>query len=356
MGMAGEITINGRSIGPGREVYVVAEMSANHLRDLARAKDIVRAAGDAGADAIKVQLIDPKTMTIDANRAEFRVGADMAWRGYALHDLYTEACMPWGWYPLLRNVADECELDLFATAYDSAAVDFLTKERASAIKVASFELIDIPFLRRVGAAGKPVILSTGMATLAEIEEAVETLRDAGADGVALLKCTSAYPAPPDVAHLRTIPHMAEAFGAPVGLSDHTRGIAVSVAAVAIGACIIERHLTLARADGGPDATFSLEPGEFSGLVNSILDAEQSLGGVRYGPTDAEEPALRFRRSLYVTEDVRKGDEFSNDSVRSIRPAGGLHPRHIDVALSARAACDAKAGTPLTWDMLDWSDE
>ena len=356
MGVAREITINGRSIGPGREVYVVAEMSANHLRDLSRAKDIIRAAGDAGADAVKVQLIDPKTMTLDVDRAEFRVGSDMAWRGYALRDLYTEACMPWGWYPLLRNVADEWGLDLFATAYDGAAVDFLVKERAPAIKVASFELVDVPLLKRVGSAGKPVILSAGMATLAEIEEAVKTLRDSGADGVALLKCTSAYPAPPDVAHLHTIQHMAEAFDALVGLSDHTRGVSVSVAAVAIGACIIERHLTLARADGGPDATFSLEPAEFSGLVNAILDAEQSLGGVHYGPTDAEESALRFRRSLYVTEDVRKGDEFTSDSVRSIRPAGGLHPRYLDVALSARATCDAKAGTPLTWDMLDWSAE
>lgn len=343
-------TIGRREIGPDRPVYVVAEMSANHGQDLDQALRIVRAAAAAGADAVKLQTYTPDTLTIDCARDAFRIGGTI-WEGRTLYDLYAEAYTPWEWQPRLKEVAAELGLDLFSTPFDSTAVDFLEEMGVPAYKVASFEIVDLPLIRRVAQTGKPLILSTGMASLAEIDEAVATARAAGAAQIALLKCTSAYPAQPDEMNLRTIPHLADAFGAVVGLSDHTLGIAVPVAAVALGACIVEKHLTLSRALKGPDSAFSLEPGEFRSMVDAIREAERALGSVRYETTEKESASRAFRRSLFVIRSVRAGEPFTEENVRSIRPGMGLHTRYLPEVLGRRARCDIERGTPLAWDLV-----
>jgi len=345
------ININGRRIGPGEPVYVVAEMSANHHRDFDRALEIVRAAKRAGADAVKLQTYTPDTLTIDSDAECFRIGEGSIWQGRSLYGLYREAAMPWEWQPLLKTAADEIGIELFSTPFDATAVDFLEGLRMPAYKIASFELVDLPLLRKVAATGKPILLSTGMAALAEIEEAVETIRRAGNEQIALLKCTSAYPAPPDAMNLRTIADLAERFGVPVGLSDHTLDPAVAVAAVALGACIVEKHLTLSRVTPGPDVAFSLEPDELRSLVQSVRAAERALGQVRYGASDHEAASRALRRSLFVVRDVKAGETFTGDSVRSIRPGCGLHPRHLDEVLGRKAAQDVARGTPLSWDLV-----
>ncbi len=343
-------TIGRREIGPGRPVYVVAEMSANHGQDLDQALRIVRAAAAAGADAVKLQTYTPDTLTIDCARDAFRIGGTI-WEGRTLYDLYAEAYTPWEWQPRLKEVAAELGLDLFSTPFDSTAVDFLEEMGVSAYKVASFEIVDLPLIRRVAQTRKPLILSTGMASLAEIDEAVAVARAAGAAQIALLKCTSAYPAQPDEMNLRTIPHLADAFGAVVGLSDHTLGIAVPVAAVALGACIVEKHLTLSRALKGPDSAFSLEPVEFRSMVDAIREAEKALGSVRYETTEKESASRVFRRSLFVVRSVRAGEPFTEENVRSIRPGMGLHTRYLPEVLGRRARCDIERGTPLAWDLV-----
>lgn len=343
-------TIGKREIGPGRPVYVVAEMSANHGQDLDQALRIVRAAAAAGADAVKLQTYTPDTLTIDCDRDAFRIGGTI-WEGRTLYDLYAEAYTPWEWQPRLKEVAAELCLDLFSTPFDSTAVDFLEEMGVPAYKVASFEIVDLPLIRRVAQTGKPLILSTGMASLAEIDEAVATARAAGAVQIALLKCTSAYPAQPDEMNLRTIPHLADAFGAVVGLSDHTLGIAVPVAAIALGACIVEKHLTLSRALKGPDSAFSLEPGEFRSMVDAIREAEKALGTVRYETTEKESASRAFRRSLFVVRSVRAGEPFTEENVRSIRPGMGLHTRYLPEVLGRRARGDIERGTPLAWDLV-----
>jgi pseudaminic acid synthase len=343
-------TINEQPIGAPGRTYIIAEMSANHNRDLDQAVAIVKAAKEAGADAVKLQTYTPDTMTIDCDRDCFRIRKTI-WAGKTLYDLYGEAYTPWEWQPKLKEVADRLGLDLFSTPFDPTAVDFLESMGVPAYKVASFELVDIPLLKKIARTGKPVILSTGMATLAEIDEAVRTIREAGGGGLALLKCTSAYPAPPEEMHLKTLPHLSAAFDVPVGLSDHTLGIAVPVAAVALGATIIEKHFTLSRSDPGPDSAFSLEPGEFKAMVEEIRTAEKALGRVNYEATEAEAATRTLRRSLFVVADMKAGERFSHQNVRSIRPAGGLPPKFIDEVVGKRALVDVRKGTPLGWELI-----
>lgn len=345
-----EITVNGRTIGPGQPVYLIAEMSANHGQDFAQAVAILEAAKAAGADAVKLQTYTPDTLTIDCDNEWFRIKGTI-WAGRNLYQLYGEAYTPWEWQPKLKELADRLGIDLFSTPFDATAVDFLEEMAVPAHKVASFEVVDLPLLRRIGATGKPVIMSTGMASLAEIDEAVRTLRQAGAAGVALLKCTSAYPAPPDAMNLSTIPHLAEAFDVPAGLSDHTLGIAAPVAAVALGATIIEKHFTLDRKQGGPDSGFSLTPKEFAAMVAAVREAEQAVGRVSYEPTEKERESRAFRRSLFVVQEIAAGSRFTPENIRSIRPGHGLAPKHLEKILGRRATRDIPRGTPLCWDLV-----
>jgi pseudaminic acid synthase len=348
--MTSAIRIGARLIETGKPAYVIAEMSANHLQSFEQAVDIVHAARDCGADAVKLQTYTADTMTIACDRSEFRISGTI-WNGRELHELYREAFTPWDWQPKLKKIAEGLGMDLFSSAFDSTAVDFLEQMNVPAYKVASFELMDIPLIQKMARTGKALIMSTGMATLEEIEEAVQSARRAGATQIALLKCTSAYPAPPEEMNLRTIPELARHFGVPVGLSDHTMGIAAPVAAVALGACIIEKHLTLSRSIPGPDSVFSLEPHEFKAMVETVHAAEKALGKVTFGASSEERASKTFRRSLFVVEDVKQGAEFTAGNVRSIRPGHGLHPRHLPEILGKHAAREIKRGTPLSWEFV-----
>jgi pseudaminic acid synthase len=343
--------IDGRQIGPGEPVYIVAELSANHNQDFERAVQLIHAAKDCGADAIKLQTYTADTITIASDRDCFRIGGGTLWDGRTLHELYREAYTPWDWQPRLKQVADKLKLDLFSSPFDATAVDFLERMEVPAYKLASCELVDLPLIEKIARTGKPLIISTGMAEVEEIEEAIETARSAGASEIALLKCTSAYPAPVEEMNLRTIPELARRFKVPAGLSDHTKGIAVPVAAVALGACIIEKHLTLSRSLGGPDAEFSLEPSEFKEMAAAVRLTERALGSVHFGATPHEESSRRFRRSLFVVQDMKRGEVFSLCNVRSIRPAQGLHTRHLQQVLGKRAARTIERGTPLSWDLV-----
>jgi N-acetylneuraminate synthase len=345
------IQIGDRRIGPSHPVYVVAELSANHGREFARAVELTRAAKQAGADAVKLQTYTADTITLDCDSDRFRIKGTV-WEGRTLYDLYGEAYMPWEWQPKLKAVADGLGLHLFSTPFDDTAVGFLENMNVPAYKIASFELVDLPLIRRVAATGKPMIMSTGMATLGEIEEAVTAAREAGCREIVLLKCTSAYPAPPSEMNLQTIPHMAQTFGVPVGLSDHTLGTVAAIAGVALGACIIEKHFTLSRSVPGPDSAFSLEPHEFKAMVAAVREAGQALGVVRYEPTEREKASLVFRRSLYVVADMKAGEPFTRKNVRSIRPGHGLPPKYFDQVLTRRAARDIERGAPLTWQDVD----
>jgi pseudaminic acid synthase len=345
------IHIAGHEIGRGFPTYIIAELSANHNQDYDQAVRIVHAAKEAGADAVKLQTYTPDTITIASDREEFRVSGGTLWDGRTLHALYAEAFMPWEWQPRLKKLADELGMDCFSSAFDSTAVDFLEQMNVPAHKVASFELVDIPLIQKMAKTGKPLIMSTGMATEDEIDEALHSARAAGATGIALLKCTSAYPALPQEMNLRTIPEMARRFNVPVGLSDHTMGIAAPVAAVALGACIIEKHLTLSRSAPGPDSAFSLEPHEFKAMVDAVRIAEKALGEVHFGLTGNEQASRSFRRSLFVVQDVQPGELFTEKNVRSIRPGNGLHTRHLKDVLGKSAARSIKRGTPLSWDFV-----
>jgi N-acetylneuraminate synthase len=340
--------IGAREISPSQPVYIVAELSGNHGQNFDQAVRMVHAARAAGADAIKLQTYTPDTMTLNSQREWFRISSGTPWDGRTLYDLYGEAHTPWDWQPKLKDVASGLGMDLFSTAFDSTSVEFLEEMGVPVHKIASFDIVDIPLIRRVARTGKPLILSTGMAALAEIEEAVSVARQGGAAQIALLKCTSAYPAPPEEMNLHTISHLSQAFGVPVGLSDHTLGTAVPVAAVALGACLVEKHFTLSRAAGGPDAVFSLEPHEFRQMVDAIRVAEKALGSVTYGLTDRETKSRVFRRSLFAVSDISSGETLTEANVRSIRPALGLHPRYLPEVLGKVAACDIECGTPLTW--------
>lgn len=345
------IAIKGRAVGVGEPVYIIAEMSGNHGHSLDKALALVHAAKESGADAIKLQTYTPDTITIDSQSDLFQIGKGTIWEGENLYKLYGEAYTPWEWQPKLKQRADEIGLPLFSTPFDDTAVDFLEKMSVPAHKIASFELVDTSLLRKVASTGKPVVMSTGMASLAEIDEAVRTLREAGCKQLALLKCTSAYPSPPEEINLRTIPHLSEAFGVPVGLSDHTLGISVPVAAVALGACIIEKHFTLHRGDGGPDAAFSLEPAEFKAMVEAVRVAERALGHVNYEVNESEAASRFFRRSLFVVQDVKAGETFTDKNVRSIRPGSGLPPKHLPEILGRKAAKEITRGTPLNWNLI-----
>ena len=348
---SGGISIGSRQIGPGQAVYIVAELSANHNQDFEQAVRLVQACKESGADAVKVQTYTPDTITIRSDREYFQIRGGTLWDGRTLYELYGEAYTPWDWQPKLKQVADDLKLDFFSSAFDSTAVDFLENMGVPAYKLASCELVDIPLLQRISRTGKPLIISTGMATIEEIEEAVETARQAGAEQIALLRCTSAYPALPEDMNLRTIPELARKFEVPVGLSDHTMDIAVPVAAVALGACIIEKHFTLSRSLKGPDSAFSLEPAEFKAMVEAVRVAEKALGEIHFGLADSEGSSRVFRRSLFVVRDVRQGETFSEENVRSIRPGHGLHTRHLSQIVGKHASRDIERGTPLNWDLV-----
>jgi len=345
------ITIHDRRIGAGEPVYIVAEISANHHQEKRQAVDLVRAAEAAGADAVKLQTYTPDSMTIACESDLFRPGKGTPWEGKSLYELYKEAFTPWEWHQELKAIANDLGMDLFSTPFDPHAVDLLEEMGVPAYKISSFEITDLSLIRRAGETGKPVILSTGMATLAEIDEAVREIRGAGKGGIALLKCTSAYPAPLEEMNLRTIPHLSEAFGVPVGLSDHSPGIAVPVAAVALGASIIEKHFTLSRDAPGPDSSFSLEPDEFRAMVAAVRDAEKSLGKVTYEISPHEATSLAYRRSLFVVKDVKAGEIFSRENLRSIRPGHGMPPKFLEEVLGRRAAVDIRRGTPLNWELV-----
>jgi N-acetylneuraminate synthase len=343
--------INEHLIGPGCSTYIVAEISANHKQKLNEAIELVRAAKEAGADAVKLQTYTPDTLTIKSERPEFQIGGGTPWDGKTLYELYSEAYMPWEWQPKLKKLADDLGIDLFSTPYDKTAVDFLEEMGVPAYKVASFEIADIPLIEYIASKNKPIILSTGMATLADIDEAVQAARKAGATQIALLKCTSAYPAPPEEMNLRTIPDLAKKFRVPVGLSDHTMGIAVPVAAVALGACIVEKHFTLSRSVPSPDSAFSVEPQEFKTMVEAIRTTEKALGEVRYEVSEQEAKSRVFRRSLFVVKDMKEGEVFTKENVRSIRPGYGLAPKHLKEVLGRRATRDIQRGAPLSWELI-----
>jgi len=342
------INIHRRRIGTGYPVYVIAELSANHGQSYERAVELIHQARLAGADAIKIQTYTPDTITIDCDNEYFQINGGTCWDGQVLYRLYEEAATPWAWQPGLKAVANDRGMDLFSSPFDNSAVDFLEEMNVPAYKIASFEIVDIPLLKRVAATRRPVIVSTGMATQHEIRQAVDTLRNGGSDQIALLKCTSAYPAAPDTMNLRTLQDMASRFNIPVGLSDHSLTNEAAVVAVTLGACIIEKHLTLSRAAGGPDSGFSLEPKEFAGMVQSIRIAEQTMGQIHYGPNRQDRLNRNLRRSLFVVQDIDEGEEFTEVNVRSIRPGHGLEPVHFPTVLGRKSTSKLVRGTPLQW--------
>lgn len=349
--MKKELSIGNNWVGAGHPTYVIAEISANHRQSYSEAESLIQAANDAGANAVKVQTFTPDTLTIEADTHYFQMGAETIWAGRTLYDLYQEAYMPWDWQPKLQAVANDIGIEFFSTAYDNSAVDFLENMNVPVYKIASFELVDLPLIRRIAATGKPAIISTGMATLAEIDEAVQAFRKVSEAPFALLKCTSAYPAPAEEMNLKTIPHLAKAFNCPVGISDHTLGISVPIGAVVMGASIIEKHLTLSRCNDSLDSNFSLEPEEFGALVESVRTIEKALGEVSYSNGVKESQSIMLRRSLFVVEDMKANEEFTEDNVRSIRPAYGLHPRYVTDVLGRHAVKDIDRGTPLQWDLV-----
>jgi len=350
------IVIGGREVGPGRPVYVIAELSANHRQSQEHALELVRAAAAAGADAVKLQTYTPDTITLDSDAPPFRHGEGSLWSGQTLHDLYREAYMPWEWQPGIIELANELGLHCFSSPFDPTAVEFLDKLDVPALKIASFELVDLPLIRAAAATGRPLIISTGMATLEEVDESVDAARGAGAGDIAILKCTSAYPAPPDQLHLRAIGLLERRYRVPIGLSDHTRGIVAAVAAVAMGATIVEKHFTISRADPSPDSAFSLESDEFAAMVQGIRTAEAALGEERVAPTADETESRRFRRSLFVVADVGAGEPLTHENVRSVRPAAGLHTRYLEAVMGRRASRDLPRGTPLAWDVMEGGEE
>jgi N-acetylneuraminate synthase len=350
--MSKAINIGGRLIGVRHTPFVIAEMSGNHNQTLGRALDIVREAAKAGAHALKIQTYTPDTMTLDIDEREFHIGdPNSLWEGTSLYKLYNQAYTPWEWHQPIFDLARKLGMTPFSSPFDSTAVDFLESLDVACYKIASFENTDLPLIRRVAATRKPLIISTGMATAGEIDESVRAARSAGCSELILLKCTSTYPATPEYTNINTIPHMRQLFDCEVGLSDHTMGIGVSVASVALGASVIEKHFTLDRNDGGVDSAFSMEPNELKQLVVESGRAWQSLGKITYGPTKAEEKSLQFRRSLYVVENLKAGDRLTKNNVRAIRPGLGLPPKYIDTVLGMSVTKDIIKGTALSWEIL-----
>ncbi len=344
--------INGRPIGLDARPYLIAEMSGNHNHSLDRALEIVDAAAASGADAIKLQTYTADTITLDCDGPGFVIEDENSlWNGRRLHELYDEAHTPWDWHGPIMERAKKHGIDCFSSPFDDSAVDFLESLDVPAYKIASFESIDLPLIRKVASTGKPMIVSTGMASVVEIGEAIRAAQEAGNEQICILKCTSTYPATPENTNIRTISNMRDTFGVEVGLSDHTMGTGVAVGAVALGAVLIEKHFTLRRADGGVDSAFSLEPEEFQALRDETERAWQALGQVTYGGTKAEEGSRQFRRSLYVAEDMAEGDVFTESNLRSVRPGFGLAPRHYDVLLGKRVNRALTKGTPVSWDLI-----
>jgi len=346
------ILIGDRKIGLGLPPFVIAEMSGNHNQSLERALEIVAAAAKSGAHALKIQTYTPDTMTLDLDEREFHISdPNSLWAGSSLYKLYGEASTPWEWHKPIFDRARELGMIGFSAPFDATAVDLLEALDVPCYKIASFENIDLPLIRRVAATGKPLIISTGMATVAELDETVHAAREAGCRDLVLLKCTSTYPASAEGINLRTIPHLRDLFGCEVGLSDHTMGVGVSVASVALGATVIEKHFTLDRADGGVDSAFSMEPAEMAQLVAETERAWQALGQISYGPTEAEKKSLRFRRSLYAVKDIKAGEVLTMENMRSIRPGLGLPPKYLEVLLGRTVNQDVKRGTAIGWQLL-----
>lgn len=348
-----KIKIGSRLIGEGEPTYIVAEMSANHLQDYDRAEAIVRAAAEAGADAVKLQTYTADTITLDCENEYFQIAQGTIWDGRTCYDLFQEAYTPWEWQPKLVKLANDLGIDCFSSPFDFTAVDFMEEMGMPAYKIASPEIWDIPLLRKVARLGKPVIMATGLAYLEDIERAVKTCREEGNEQVILLKCTSTYPTPYEDMNIKVIPHMAGTFDCLTGLSDHSMGSAVAVASVALGAKMVEKHFTLSRADGGPDGAFSMEPAEFKKMVDEIRIVEKALGKVTYRLTERQEKSREEGRSLFVTEDMKKGEAFTEKNLRSIRPAFGMAPMYYEKVLGKRARCDISRGTPMDWKYIEW---
>lgn len=347
-----DITIAGKRIGRGHPPFVIAEMSGNHNQSLDRALEIVEAAARSGAHGLKIQTYTPETMTLDLDEREFHIGdPNSLWTGTSLYKLYGEAYTPWDWHKPIFDRARALGMIPFSTPFDDTAVTFLEDLNVPCYKIASFENTDLPLIRRVAATGKPLIISTGMASVAELDETVRAAREAGCKDLILLKCTSTYPATAGNTNILTIPHLRELFDCEVGLSDHTMGVGVSVASVALGATVIEKHFTLARADGGVDSTFSMEPAEMAQLVQETERAWQALGTISYGPTDAEKKSLQYRRSLYVTKDLKAGDVLTMQNIRAIRPGLGLPTKYLEALLGRTVKHDTVRGTAVSWQML-----
>jgi len=347
-----EFLIAGCGIGRGQAPFVIAEMSGNHNQSLERALEIVDAAAKSGAHALKIQTYTPDTMTLELDEGDFVINDPKSlWNGATLYKLYGEAYTPWDWHEPIFKRARELGMVPFSTPFDDTAVDLLESLNVACYKIASFENTDLPLIRRVAATGKPLIISTGMASLAELDETVQAARQAGCKDLVLLKCTSTYPATADNTNILTIPHLRELFACEIGLSDHTMGVGVSVASVALGATVIEKHFTLSRADGGVDSAFSMEPAEMAQLVLETKSAWQALGRVSYGPSQAEQKSLQFRRSLYVTKDLKAGDRLTPENVRAIRPGKGLPTKYLEVFLGRTVKGAVKRGTPLSWGLL-----
>lgn len=350
--MTQSIRISDKSIGLGHPPFIIAEMSGNHNQSLERALEIVEAAAKTGAHALKIQTYTPDTMTLDLDEREFHISDPKSlWAGTSLYKLYGEAYTPWEWHKPIFDKANELGMIAFSSPFDDTAVDFLESLNVPCYKIASFENTDLPLIRRVAATGKPLIISTGMASIAELDETVRAAREAGCKDLILLKCTSTYPASPQNTNILTIPHMRELFGCEIGLSDHTMGIGVSVASIAVGATVVEKHFTLNRADGGVDSSFSMEPAEMAQLVTETERAWQALGKVSYGATEAEKKSIQFRRSLYIVEDMIAGDVLTIENVRAIRPGLGLPTKYIDVVLGKKVNKNTPRGTAINWQLL-----
>ena len=351
-----EIVIDGHIISEDSPTFIIAEMSANHNMDFGRAVDIIKAAKAAGADAVKIQTYTADTITLDCDDDCFQITQGTLWDGTTLHKLYQTAYTPWDWQPKLKKIAEDLGLTFFSSPFDLTSIDFLEEMDIPVYKVASFEITDIPFIKKIAKTGKPIIMSTGIAYMADIELALRTCKEAGNEKVILLKCTSAYPAPYEDVNLKTIPSIKENFNCITGLSDHTMGSAVAVAAAALGAKVVEKHLTLRRADGGPDSAFSMEPEEFKEMVDNIRNVEKALGRVTYELTDKQKAEREHSRSLFIAKDMKAGDVFTPENLRSVRPANGLHTRHYEELLGKKINKDARLGTPMSWELVDFGGD
>jgi len=350
--MLKQIKIGNKYVGGDAPTFIVAEVSANHLQDFERAKAIIKAAADAGADAVKLQTYTADTITLDCDNDYFQITQGTIWDGTTLHKLYQEAFTPWEWQPELLKYANELGMECFSSPFDPTAVDFMEEMNMPAYKIASFEINDIPLIRKIAQLGKPMIFATGIAYLEDIERALQVCKEEGNEQVILLKCTSQYPSPYESMNLKVIPNMAEVFDCTTGLSDHSMGCTVAVAAVALGAKMVEKHLTLSRADGGADAEFSMEPAEFKQMVDEIRIVEKALGKVTYELTEQQIRSREDGRSLFVVKDVKEGEIFTEDNVRSIRPNFGLHTMYYEDILGKKAKKDIAKGTPLAWNQIE----